>query len=273
MNAVQEELYETAYSQYLSDNNAGVRQSVDYARENYPLSPLMPKFLFLEALTYVSEENSDKFRSSLRELIERYPDADVTQLSLSWMRSLDEGRQIRRGASNIRGWLETRLVADSMPTDLPVGEALGFAFDSAMPHFVLITFPLDSVNPNEMLFEVARYNFNTFTVRDFDISLSHYGRLGMIKVSGFADRDEADYYERLISDSDSLLLPYDTAVLIISEPDFNMLLRGGRSLADYIEANSRKTDEEVHRSVLPEDEYPSVDEMYAEPDDIIQLEN
>ena len=61
MLARQEELYENAYSDYLADRNPQVHQAYETMARDYPLSPLMPKFMFLHALAYVTENKPEEF--------------------------------------------------------------------------------------------------------------------------------------------------------------------------------------------------------------------
>lgn len=266
MNLRQEKLYDETYQKYLSNDNKAVRANVDYARRNYQLSPLMPKFIFLEALTYVTEGNVPTFKNLLQEIPDRFPESDVSPLSNTWLQGINEGRELKKGEGNVRGWLQTRLLSsDTIPTAAAIENTLQFRFEALTPHLLLITFPLDIVDANQLLFEVARYNFNTFSVRDFDIMLQKYGNLGILRISGFENLEEANHYRNLItSATDSELLPDETEIVIISQGDFNLLQQGGRSLIDYISAQNRKSDEEVHRSVLSEEEYPSPEEMYDE---------
>ena len=71
--------------------------------KKYPLSKLMPKFMFIDALSYVTENNQDKFKEVLTMLLERYPESDVSPLASDYMRGLSQGRKLHSGVSNTRG--------------------------------------------------------------------------------------------------------------------------------------------------------------------------
>ena len=58
----------------------------------YPLSDIMPKFMFLHALAYVTESKPEEFNQTLRELLERYPDTDVTPLASAWLKGMAQGQ-------------------------------------------------------------------------------------------------------------------------------------------------------------------------------------
>ena len=51
MHSRQEQLYAAAYEAYLANDNDSVRSAAEYARTHYPTSQILPKFLFIDALT------------------------------------------------------------------------------------------------------------------------------------------------------------------------------------------------------------------------------
>ena len=64
----------------------------------YPLSKIMPKFMLLDALSYLSEKKYDRFQETLKELLVRYPDTDITPLASSILKDLAKGRKPNSGA-------------------------------------------------------------------------------------------------------------------------------------------------------------------------------
>ena len=60
----------------------------------------------------------------------------------------------------------------------------------------LLVYEPDSVNENQLLFEVARYNFTNFLVRNFDLSIEQEYGLHRMLISGFLNYDEALQYAR-----------------------------------------------------------------------------
>lgn len=266
MHARQEELYSRTWDAYLADNNDSVRSAAAYAAEHYPMSPIMPKFMFLEALTHVSGGDSDGFTDALRKLVERYPDADVSSLAATWLRSAAEGRAIVTEGSNARGLLySTRLTDSAQQGDAAAAAAdtIAVTLEPDAPRIVLVTFPADTVQANEMLYEVARYNFNSFSVADFDLEQLRFGSLGIILVRTFPNLADADEYARRLTDA--LPLPPGVQAIVIAEADWRELLSRGLSLEQYFRALTDAADARVHSSVLPPEEYPDAAEMYGEP--------
>jgi outer membrane protein assembly factor BamD (BamD/ComL family) len=81
MDAVQDSIYQETYERYLSEDISGVRENYKQVSAKYPLATLMPKFMFLDALTYVQEGNPEGFKTALKALLEKYPKADVSELA------------------------------------------------------------------------------------------------------------------------------------------------------------------------------------------------
>lgn len=264
MHSRQEELYGVTWKAYLANRNDSVHAAVAYATEHYPTSRILPKFMFLDALTYVSDGNTEEFLNRLRDIVERYPDADVSALSAAWIKAAGEGRRIVSESGNVRGLLwATRLTADSVAAAAePEAEAVSVTLDVDAPRLVIVIFPRDTFPVNEMLYEVARYNFNSFSVADFDLETMSFGNLGLVIVRSFPNlADAAEYADRI---SGALQLPEQVRTLVIPEEDWKQLLIRGGSLEQYTEALRAAADKDVHESVLPPDEYPPADEMYDE---------
>ena len=81
---------------------------------------------------------------------------------------------------------------------------------------------------------MARYNFATFAVRDFDLEPMQFGPLGLLAVKGFADRAEASrYLTMMLAYPESGITP-EVRPIVISQPDFTRLIGAGLSLDDYL---------------------------------------
>jgi hypothetical protein len=82
----------------------------------------------------------------------------------------------------------------------------------------------DSVNENKLLFELARYNFTSYLVRDFDISIEDADDVHRMKVGGFRSYDEALLYARQLLKQERVVKLMDKArPVIISEENLPLL--------------------------------------------------
>lgn len=260
----QEALYEQAYADYLADNNARVHEAYGKMTADYPLSPLMPKFMFLHALAFVTDNKPEEFNATLKELLERYPDTDVTPMASAYLKGMAQGRKLRSGGSNMRSMLwDIRLTNDSTALAGEGGE-IDFVLAPEEPHYLVLLFSTDSISPNQLLFDVARHNFTTYMVRDFDLEVMNFGRLGLLLVKGFQNEAELNHYRSLLSQDSGVTIPAGVRPVQISKSNFEKLLQGAGSFDDYFRFIGEESVKSTHESVLPPDEYPSAEEMYGD---------
>ncbi|MDE7387683.1 MAG: tetratricopeptide repeat protein, partial [Muribaculaceae bacterium] len=249
----QARLYDEAYQAYLDNRNTTVHSAYEEMMRRYPLSDVMPKFMFLHALSYVTEKQPEQFNSTLREMLERYPDTDVTPLASAWLRGMAQGRDLQQGAANSRGMLwDIRLSTDSVGADGGPIDAAEFDFSPEQPQILVLVYPTDSVSANELLFQVARHNFSSFVVKDFDLEQMNFGRLGMLLIKGFANEAEVAHYRTVLGQSTIMTLPAQVTEVTISAKNFDTLISQGRTFEEYFNAARANALEEVEQAVLGE---------------------
>lgn len=256
MDREQESMYEKAYAAYLDNDNEYVHRAYREMKAKYPLSKIMPKFMFIDALAYVTENDAAKFKDALTELLELYPETDITPLASAYLKGLAQGRKLHAGASNLRGMIwDLRLGGDSLSM---ASDSVAFDLNPDDPQLLVLVYPTDEVSANQLLFDVARHNFSSFVVKDFDLEQMNFGRLGLLLVKGFANFEELVHYRKVLEDDKHLSLPPQVRPVMISVKNFDTLLHQGRSFEDYF----RFVDEQAAEA--PVDAGPgSLDDEYV----------
>ncbi len=249
MNEVQEEMYQRAYDAYLADNNLTVHSLTAEMERDYPLSKILPKFIFIDALSYLTENNTEKFKEQLTTLLERYPETDMTDMAGGIMKGLRAGRIPKAGLSNSRGMLWTmRLSNDSVPIGAD-GQPANFERDPNAPQYLVFAFPRDSVSANQLLYDVARFNFSSFVVRDFDLEPMSFGNVGLLIVKGFGNMKQLEHYRTVMTEK-GFELPEGVRPIMISKANFELLLREGRSFEEYFRFEEESSVEQTERQIL-----------------------
>lgn len=234
MEARQDSIYRQTYEAYLANRNPEVHDAYRRMKADYPLSPLIPKFMFLHALAFVTDDKPDEFRNTLTELLERYPDTEFTPMASAYLKGMSQGRKLHSGGENLRSMVwETRLTTDSTVMADGVEEIL-FNFNPEGAHYVALLFDLSQIPQNQLLYETARHNFSTYVVRDFDLEMMNFGNLGILLVKGFENSDEAMQYRRQLAQDADFTFGTSVRPVIISRADFELLLLNGASFDDYI---------------------------------------
>lgn len=255
MNNRQEQLYADAYAAYLDNDNVAVHGAYEKMMRDFPLSKIMPKFMFLHALAYVTENQPDKFNETLKELLERYPETDITPLATSYLKQMAKGRQLESGATNMRGMLwDIRLSNDSIAADGST-EPAQFSLSTDVPQLFILTYPTDTVSSNQLLYEIARHNFASFVVKDFELEQMNFGRLGLLIVKGFENIDELNHYRKVMAASKNLKLPRQVRPVVISAANFDILIKQGRSFEEYFQFIGEQSVEATEQQILPDEIY------------------
>ncbi len=249
MHRVQENMYEKAYAAYLSDDNAEVHDLTAKMEADYPLSPILPKFVFIDALSYLTEKDYDQFRDRLTELLRKWPDTDMTDMASAIVKGLKEGRKPNAGLSNSRGMLWDIRLSESEEGETDAdGTPADFERDPESPQYLVFAFPRDEVNANQLLYDVARFNFSSFVVKDFDLEQMSFSNIGLLIVKGFENLRQVEHY-RSVMERDGLVLPEGVRPIMISKHNFEVLLKGRYSFEDYFrfeeEADAEQTEEEL----------------------------
>ena len=263
----QENMYEAAYAEYLANNHTGVHDAYAEMMRKYPLSKIMPKFMFIDALSYLTEKNYDKFKETLKDMLQRYPQTDITPTASEIIKQLNQGRRLEGGGSNVRGMLwTTRLSNDTTPQAIE-RTFTPFAEDNDKPQVFILLYPIDSINSNMLLYEVARHNFNSFQVKDYDIEQMNFGTLGLLVVKGIDNFKEAINYRSVFENDQSINIPRQVHYVIISVDNFNLLLNEGRTFEDYFNYLQEKNDKEhsdLEKKELDEAEKKAMEEAERE---------
>ena len=265
MNIEQERMYAEAYANYLNDNNEAVHEAYAEMMRKYPLSKIMPKFMFIDALSYVTQRNYDKFKETLKDMLQRYPETDITPTASGIVKQLNAGRKLEGGGSNARGMLwSTRLSNDTTPQALE-GKFTPFQEDNDKPQVFILLYPTDTVSSRLLLYEVARHNFNSFVVKDYDLEQMNFGRLGLLVVKGFENFNEVSHYRKVFDADTSMAIPPQVHQVLISESNFQLLLNEGRTFEDYF--NYLQEQEEAKAEKIKKgDQKTSSDDEEDEPD-------
>ena len=195
----QDSLYAITYAAYTKGQYKTVKANKQYAEENFPQSRLMPRFLFLNAVSVARTEGQAAFMAELQQLVELYGSTELGAMSKDMLAMMGQGMESQKGGStgslaDKRGQVDTD---DQQDDGQPAQE---WDNNRKQASVVLLVLPTaDEQALNELLYEVALFNFSQFLIRDFDLQkMPVFGEGCALRISGFADLDEADWWVGLI---------------------------------------------------------------------------
>ena len=228
---IEDSLYAAAYEAFKTDRYDIVKGNARVSADRFPLGENRAKFLFIEGLSMLNEGDGDGCIERLKTVVEKYPNSEVSELAGMIVKGVQDGRRLHGGKFDIGDiWSRRDITLGSDST--AVIELSAERNENFM--FILAYVP-DSINENQLLFEMARYNFTNFLVRNFDIVLDEDNGLHRMRISGFLNYDEALQYARqLFADKAMAAFLKPCHHLIISEN--NLALIGTRfSYDEYMQ--------------------------------------
>ncbi len=271
---LQDSIYQQTYHSYLEGDVPAVRKNYDLAVKKYTQSKLMPKFMFLNALSYVQTSQADSFKVRLKELIEKYPDADVSVLAGEMMKGFQRGLLLSASGDNMlaRGSLFNIRFGGSETDSLSV-DSIGFSTEKNTAHELLLVYPQGTINDNMLLYTVASFNFSNFLVNDFDLEKTTAGSVGILQIKGFNNYDEIIQYVRMINQPEGYArgLGQNVVVVPISVDNFNILMKG-KSLDEYLSFFEEHFGAE-NRSMIEKWKLKQAEELETLPEDSLQTDD
>ena len=234
MDSVQDSIYELTYESYLAEDTATVSHNYTEFSAKYPLAELMPKFMFLKALTYVQAGDAEGFKEALTVLTEKYPSADVSELANEMLKNLLRGRKLMQGSFSTMTW-NLRFGLNEEGELSSADSARTFIEEQNIPHRMLLIYTTGSIDRNQLLYAVAAYNFANFRVKGFDLSFEEVGTLTILTIKGFDSFSEIIDYYRMIYGQGGYASALDGVVSFFPFSDENYdVLMHGKTLEEYM---------------------------------------
>jgi len=275
---IEDSIYSVAYEAFLQNDFKTVMENNAIALKEYPNGENRPRFMFIDALSCLETGDRDKFMSSLKEIVEKYPKSSVSELAGLYVKGLKEGRLLASGTFEMGSIWERRRgfgeEGDSLSADST------FSSEKNNEWLFAIAYERDSIDENQLLFEMAKYNFTKFSIRNFDISFDKGDGIDMLQVRTFLNYDEAYIYlHRLMNDEEMAYKLQGLKCFIISADNLKLLM-SKFSFADYFKFYDENFDRIGHLQVdedsldsttdimdYDEDGYDEDGEYYDEEDD------
>ena len=242
---IEDSLYAATYDAFRADQHDVIATNAEISAQRFPLGENRPKFLFIHGLSLLNQGDAKGCVDELRQVVEKYPQSEVTEMAGMIVKGVQEGRQLYGGKFDLDDiWTRRDLTldADSTATDT-------LSADRDVPFVVMLIYQPDTLAQaqgisvrqaeNQLLYEMARFNFSNFLVRNFDLETEHLEGYNRMLFRGFLNFDEALQYIRQLSAAPELKeILRSCRSVVVSEQNLPKL--GQRySYADYDEFYER----------------------------------
>lgn len=226
MSAEQDSIYASTYEAYRTGDYASVKHNKHYVENNYPLSPLMPRFLFLNAISVAKTDGQDAFITELRAMVERYPESELAAMAKDMLALMGQGAESQKDGAMAS--LQDRRSEEQQVDVLEEDTTVHFSSERMEPALVVLVMPRDEQRLNTVLYEVALYNFSQFMIKDFDLKQIPMFGVGecALQIAGFTNLDDALWYEGMLKKNTELMLllkENDVECLCITQTNFDLI--------------------------------------------------
>lgn len=218
---IEDSIYAATYEAFKVGRHEEVQANGEISEKRFPLGQHRPKFLFIEGLSLLNKGQSDACIDRLKQVVEKYPESEVSEMAGMIIRGVQQGRTLHGGKFDIDDVWSRRAIDmadDGTRNDtLTIERETNFVF--------LLAYQPDSVNHNQLLYEMAKYNFSNFLVRNFDINVDQDAN-GLVRmtISGFLNYDEARQYARQLYNNQAMVdMLRPCRPIIISEKNLSLL--------------------------------------------------
>ena len=218
----EDSIYVVTYAAFRDGDMWTVRNNCEKSATKYPKGQHRAKFMFLDAALDLQTGNTDLFLEKLKAIVTKYPDNEISELAGLIAQGIQNGRILQSTSfSSIWDRRNGTAESDSAETEIPQ-----FSEERYEPFIFVLAYPEGELDQNQLLFEVARFNFTNYMMRNFDIGFETQQGIGMMIVGEFLNFDEAYVYQRnLYEDADMASKLSGIKAVVITRKNLETLLK------------------------------------------------
>ena len=219
---IEDSLYAATYEAFKADRHQEVKANTQLSESRFPLGQHRPKFLFIEGLSLLNDGDAQGCTERMKLVVDNYPQSEVSEIAGMILRGVQQGRTLYGGKFDMDDVWSRRAAIVQQGDSTQIDSLI---FERNTSYVFMLAFQPDSVNQNQLLYEMAKYNFSNYLVRNFDIVIDQDPNgLSRMIISGFLSYDEARQYARQLHDNKAMQQHLEHCrSLIVSEQNLRLL--------------------------------------------------
>ncbi len=218
---VEDSIYAATYAAFKANRFDDVRANTRISAERFSMGYHRDKFIFIGGLSKLNAGDSDGCLKDMEEVVKEFPKSEVSSMAGMIINGVKAGRRLHGGRFDMGDVWARRTVVMSDSDSIA---ARKFEVERNVDFVFMLAYQPDSVNQNQLLFEMARFNFTSFVARNFDIEIEDVDGLRRMRVSGFHSYDEVLQYARqLYSNTAIARLAKPCRTILISTKNLELL--------------------------------------------------
>ena len=229
---IEDSLYTLTYQAFRDGEYDKVERNAQISRNRFPDGANRDKFLFIGGLSKLNDGDIKSCLADLKEVVSKYPDSRLSEMAGMIINGVDAGRRLYGGKFDLNDvWTRRSIELNDVWTrrsielnDRDSTRQKGYSPERNASFVFLLAYDPDKTNENQLLFEMAKYNFTSYMARYFDINIEDLEGLHRMQISGFNSYDEARQYANAVYQQPAIKrLLGNVRAYVISEPNLKLL--------------------------------------------------
>ncbi len=218
---IEDSLYTRTYQAFRDGEYDKVERNAQISRNRFPDGANRDKFLFIGGLSKLNDGDIKSCLADLKEVVSKYPDSRLSEMAGMIINGVDAGRRLYGGKFYLNDVWTRRSIELN---DRDSTRQKGYSPERNASFVFLLAYDPDKTNENQLLFEMAKYNFTSYMARYFDINIEDFEGLHRMQISGFNSYDEARQYANAVYQQPAIKrLLGNVRAYVISEPNLKLL--------------------------------------------------
>ena len=218
---IEDSLYTLTYQAFRDGEYDKVERNAQISRNRFPDGANRDKFLFIGGLSKLNDGDIKSCLADLKEVVSKYPDSRLSEMAGMIINGVDAGRRLYGGKFDLNDVWTRRSIELN---DRDSTRQKGYSPERNASFVFLLAYDPNKTNENQLLFEMAKYNFTSYMARYFDINIEDLEGLHRMQISGFNSYDEARQYANAVYQQPAIKrLLGNVRAYVISEPNLKLL--------------------------------------------------
>ena len=218
---IEDSLYTLTYQAFRDGEYDKVERNAQISRNRFPDGANRDKFLFIGGLSKLNDGDIKSCLADLKEVVSKYPDSRLSEMAGMIINGVNAGRRLYGGKFDLNDVWTRRSIELN---DRDSTRQKGYSPERNASFVFLLAYNPDKTNENQLLFEMAKYNFTSYMARYFDINIEDLEGLHRMQISGFNSYDEARQYANAVYQQPAIKrLLGNVRAYVISEPNLKLL--------------------------------------------------
>ena len=249
--------YDETYKAFIKEDYHKVIVNYDTASSKYKLSPIFPKFEYLNALSLGKTQGKDRMIASLNALISKYPQHEIIPMAQIVLAYLNKGAdlnlaqnqtvntltenktktkssdsktktkaldEVKANVANPTPTVKTDSIPQNTSSNYNKDQLSAYKENAQGVHFFILIVDASKVNVNVLKIKISDFNRKYYSSTSLEItSIIYNNNIHLISVTQFEDAEKAMLYYKTIKSNEYIYSPLDvntTSDFVITSDNF-----------------------------------------------------